>query len=172
MGEHEGSDALNADGINVLQAFSLETEARRILEDIASNADFGTDERVLAWAKLKAWGHGREFACCHVTDLKKPGRADVIVPVVDELIVASQQQCADELDIPLHRVRAAASRLVKRGLLATPWVVGRSFVTKYKLGKGFRAGRRKNSKRLYENSREGQRSASRRIFICQPEPFW
>jgi hypothetical protein len=139
MGEHEGSDALNADGINVLQAFSLETEARRILEDIASNADFGTDERVLAWAKLKAWGHGREFACCHVTDLKKPGRADVIVPVVDELIVASQQQCADELDIPLHRVRAAASRLVKRGLLATPWVEGRSFVTKYKLGKGFRA---------------------------------
>ena len=43
---------MRPDGINGLKAFSWETEARRILEDIASNADFGTDERVLAWAKL------------------------------------------------------------------------------------------------------------------------
>jgi hypothetical protein len=27
---------------------------------------------VLAWAKLKAWGQGREFACCHVRDLQAP----------------------------------------------------------------------------------------------------
>jgi len=139
---------MRPDGINGLKAFSWETEARRILEDIASNSDFGTDDRVLAWAKLKAWGNGQEFACCHVRNLK-PDRADVIVldywtkeqlaTIWDELVVASQQQCAGELDVPLHRVRAAASRLVKRGLLTTPWVESRSFITKYKLGKGFRA---------------------------------
>ncbi len=148
MGEREGSEAMSADGIKVLEGFSLETEARRILEDITSNADLGTDERVLAWAKLKAWGHGRKFACCHVRDLKTD-RANVIVlnhwtkeglaAIWDDLVVASQQQCADELDVPLRLVRAAASRLVKRGLLTTPWVQSRSFVTKYKIGEGFRA---------------------------------
>jgi hypothetical protein len=105
---------MRPDGINGLKALSWETEARRILEAIASNAHFGTDERVLAWAKLKAWGNDREFACCHVRDLK-PDRADVIVlhywtkeelaAIWDELVVASQQQCAYELDVPLHRVR-------------------------------------------------------------------
>lgn len=139
---------MSADGIKVLEGFSWETEARRILEDIASNADLGTDERVLAWAKLKAWGHGRKFACCHLRDLE-PARANVIVlhhwtkeelaAIWDDLVVASQQQCADELDVQLHHVRAAASRLVKRGLLTTPWVRSRCFVTKYKLGEGFRA---------------------------------
>jgi hypothetical protein len=148
MGENEGSDAMSAEGIKMRQAFSLEPEERSILEDIVSDADLGTDQRVLAWAKLKSWGHGREFACCHVRDLKRD-RADVTVlpcwtkeripAILDELVVASQQQCADELDVPLDRVRAAASRLVKRGFLTTPWVASRSFVTKYKLGKGFQA---------------------------------
>ena len=118
------------------------------IEGIERWPEEGTDERVLAWAKLKAWGNGQELACCHARDLK-PDRANVIVlhywtkeqlaAIWDELVVARQQQCADELDVPLHDVRAATSRLVKRGLLTTPWVESRSFVTKYKLGKGFRA---------------------------------
>jgi hypothetical protein len=46
---------LSAGSIDVLKAYSLlKPEARHILEDPACNADFGIDERVLAWAKLKA----------------------------------------------------------------------------------------------------------------------
>jgi hypothetical protein len=62
-----------------------------------------------------------------------------LAAIWDELGVASHQQCAHELEVPLHRVRAAASRLVKRRLLTAPWVASRSFVAKYKLGKGFRS---------------------------------
>jgi hypothetical protein len=63
-------------GINcskVLEAKSqLRPKARRILEDIANNADLALDERVLAWAKLKAWGYGQDLACCRVLDLQAP----------------------------------------------------------------------------------------------------
>lgn len=145
---------MSADGINMLKVDSwLEPKARRILEEIASKANLGTDERVIAWAKLKAWGHGREFACCRVRDLQAPRAEIVVFPICcleenrereiakfeDELVVANQQQCAFDLDVPVGRVRAAMARLVKRGLLTTPWVASRSFVTKYKLGEGFRA---------------------------------
>ena len=47
---HEGSDAMRPDGINGLKAFSWGTEARRILEGIVSNADFGTES---------VWSRGR-----------------------------------------------------------------------------------------------------------------
>jgi hypothetical protein len=146
---------LSADGINVFKTeLWLKREACLILEDIANNTDIGIDERVLAWAKLKAWGHGREFACCHVRDLRAPRARAIVYPgwaitpeqekehivaIKDELVVASQQQCAFDLDIPVQRVHAAVSRLVKRGILTTQWVESRSLSTKHKLGKGFRA---------------------------------
>jgi hypothetical protein len=143
-----GENTMSADSIKMPEAFSLEAEERRILEDIVRNADFDTDQRVLAWAKLKSWGHGRKLACCQVRHLKRD-RADVTVlpcftkeqipATLEEFVVASQQQCAAELDVPQSRVRAAASRLVKSGFLTTPWVESRAFVTKYKLGKGFQA---------------------------------
>ena len=54
-------------------------------------------------------------------------------------VVASQQQCADDLDIQVSAVRSAAARLIKRGLLTTPYKQSRALVTKHKLGVGFRA---------------------------------
>ena len=79
----------------------------------------------------------------------RPERADVIVlfywdeegkkRALNELVVAPPEQCARELKIPLKLVRAASVRLVKDGSLTTPRVATRAWVTKYKLGVGFRA---------------------------------
>ena len=78
------------------------------------------DERVLAWVKRNA--RGREYACCRVRDLQAP-RADVFmypcfleeqIPAVKaDLVVASQGQCAYELDVPVEQVRASVARLVQ-----------------------------------------------------------
>src|SRR2546423_368241 len=87
---------------------ALRTEACLLLESLANDADRSIDERVLAWAKLKSWGQGKEFAVCRIGDLAAP-RANVIqLPawnpeeleaVQKEFVVASQQQCADDLDV-------------------------------------------------------------------------
>jgi DNA-binding Lrp family transcriptional regulator len=54
--------------------------------------------------------------------------------VQKEFVVASQQQCADDLDVEVSLVRSAAARLVKRGLLTTPYARSRALATKHKLG--------------------------------------
>jgi len=129
-------------------AFSLKPKECRILEDIAGNANRAIDERVLAWVKLRSLGRGQEFACCRVRDLNRDRSNVTVLPcwekeqipvALNELVVASQRQCADELHIPLSHVKASVKRLENRGLVTTPWVMSRAFVTKYKLGVGFRA---------------------------------
>jgi hypothetical protein len=142
---------MSGDFNEILEGFSWKAEACRLFEDIARNTNLDTDERVLAWAKLKAWGNGRRYACCRVGDAKPERAVQFIVPLgayldderheafLNTLIVATQQQCAVELDIPLRRVRTAMVHLVKRGILTTEWVSSEAWVTKYKLGVGFRA---------------------------------
>jgi hypothetical protein len=132
----------------------------RILEDIAHNPDIDMGRRVLAWAWLKSWGNGQEFACCRVGDLTSPLGAPVLLYTwrfrsEDDLIAASQQQCATDLEnwnwranpdaeiqdamVTVNRVRAAVNRLVKLGLLTTEWVRSLGLSTKYQISEGTRA---------------------------------
>jgi len=122
---------------------ALRTEACLLLESLANDADHSIDEPVLAWTKLKSWGQGKAFAICRKGDLAAP-RANVIqLPAWDQkgleavqkkFVVASQQQCADDLDVEVSLVRSAAACLVKRGLLTMPYVRSRALATKHKLG--------------------------------------
>lgn len=149
--------------------FSLKPKERRILEDIVANANLAIDERVLAWVKLKSWGRGQEFACCRVCDLNRD-RAEVTVfrcwkkeqipAALNELVVAGQRQCADELHVPLSHVKASVKRLENRGLVDTPWVMSRAFVTKYKLGVGFRASLATKHVRAFRLTASGWTSAT------------
>src|SRR5262249_31619094 len=99
---------------------ALITEACTLLERLVNNTECGLDERVLARAKLKSWGQGNEFACCRIHDTASP-RANRIeysawdeseLPALkEERVVASQQMCANDLDVPMSHVRSAVTRL-------------------------------------------------------------
>jgi hypothetical protein len=126
----------------------LTDEDRSVLEKKISSSGLSLDVRVLSWARLKAWGNGGEFAVCKRGELRAPRASAIVLPLFfpeqiptakNELIAASLAQCAMELDVPVARVRAAAVRLERLGLLKTRYVESEQLVTKHNLGKGFRA---------------------------------
>jgi hypothetical protein len=123
-----------------------------LLEDIARNPAVDLPRRVLAWARLRAWGNGQDFASCRTGELISRWYLKRTPHKVGDIVVAGYRQCSRELsiwnrekyrelaklgkpsdctDVSDGAVGAAVKRLEKLEFITAEWVRSQVPQTKY-----------------------------------------